>query len=176
MNLQNSYFTIALIKQCGTDNYQKFRQSYYSGHGIKELVLKKYNIRLSNDILRALREKWDAFRHHPSDSLSTFTLKGLDCVQGIGVETTEDLSIVFTYLMSDITQSVELMADFAGSCRAEHPNVIYIIGNQKLYLELQEKLQLKKEGRIQVIVPECAEDAVRLGMVRMLRTGDSSEK
>ena len=170
LNLQNKYFTTAVITQDARNNYSwQCFQRFWNG-SLADIVRRRHNIDMSDEDLAALACQLEVFNKYKATD-RIVTISGKDIHVQCDVEVKESLEVVSARCAATVQDVAEQILEFVKRCEESHPEALYITGKLHLYPDLQNALEKEMQGFLPIIIPENAEDALQRGMALTLERG-----
>lgn len=163
LNLQNKYYTAAMITQNARNNYVWQDSQFFLDGSLADIVCGRHNIDMSDDDLAALACQLEDFRKGAVTD-RVVVLSGKDLHLQCDVEVMESLEVVSARCAAKVQEVAEQIREFCKQCKERLPETLYITGKSQLYPDLQNALEKELQGMLPVIVLEHSEDAVRRGM------------
>lgn len=170
LNLQNKYFTTAVITQNAGNKYSwQCFQRFWNG-SLADIVRRIFNIDMYDDDLADLACNLEDFRKGKAKD-RIITLSGKDIYVQCDVEVKESLEFVSARCAATVQDVAEQILEFVKRCKESHPEALYITGKLHLYPDLQNALEKEMQGFLPIVIPENAEDALQRGMALTLERG-----
>ena len=170
LNLQNKYFTTAVITQDARNNYSwQCFQRFWNG-SLADIVRRRHNIDMSDEDLAALACQLEVFNKYKATD-RIVTISGKDIHIQCDVEVKESLEVVSARCAATVQDVAEQILEFVKRCKESHPEALYITGKLHLYPDLQNALEKEMQGFLPIVIPENAEDALQRGMALTLERG-----
>ena len=167
LNLQNKYFSVAMITQDARNNYSwQFFQLFWD-RSLAGIVRRIFNIDMYDDDLADLACNLEDFRKGKAKD-RIITLSGKDIHIQCDVEVKESLEFVSARCAATVQDVAEQILEFVKRCKESHPEALYITGKLLLYPDLQNALEKEMQGFLPIVIPENAEDALQRGMALYL--------
>ena len=170
LNLQNKYFTMAVITQDAGNKYSWQWFQRFWDRSLADIVRRRFNIDMYDDDLADLARQLEDFRKGKAKD-SIITLSGKDIHVQCDVEVKESLEVLSARCTANAQEVAERILNFVKQCNESHPESFYITGKLHLYLDLQNALEKELQGFLPIIIPENAEDALQRGMALTLERG-----
>lgn len=170
LNLQNKYFSVAMITQDARNNYSwQFFQLFWD-RSLAGIVRRIFNIDMYDDDLADLACNLEDFRKGKAKD-RIITLSGKDIYVQLDVEVKESLEVLSARCTANTQEVAERIMEFVKICKESNPEAFYITGKLHLYPDLQNALEKEMQGFLPIIIPENAEDALQRGMALTLKRG-----
>ena len=170
LNLQNKYFTMAVITQDAGNKYSWQWFQRFWDRSLADIVRRRFNIDMYDDDLADLACNLEDFRKGKAKD-RIITLSGKDIHVQCDVEVKESLEVLSARCTANTQEVAERIMEFVKICKESNPEAFYITGKLHLYPDLQNALEKEMQGMLPVIIPENAEDALQRGMALTLERG-----
>lgn len=167
LNLQNKYFTMAVITQDAGNKYSWQSFQRFWDRSLAGIVRRIFNIDMYDDDLADLACNLEDFREGKATD-RIITLSGKDIHVQLDVEVKESLEVLSARCTANTQEVAERIMEFVKQCKESHPEAFYITGKLHLYPDLQNALEKEMQGFLPIIIPENAEDALQRGMALTL--------
>lgn len=167
LNLQNKYFTMAVITQDAGNKYSWQSFQRFWDRSLADIVRRRFNIDMYDDDLADLARHLEDFREGKATD-RIITLSGKDIHVQCDVEVKESLEVVSARCAATVQDVAEQILEFVKRCKESNPEAFYITGKLHLYPDLQNALEKEMQGFLPIIIPENAEDALQRGMALYL--------
>ena len=167
LNLQNNYFSAAMITQDARNKYSsqyvwQDSQVFFDG-SLADIVRGRFNIDMYDDDLATLARQLEDFREGKATD-RIITLSGKDIHVQCDVEVMESLEVLSARCTANAQDVAERILEFVKQCKESHPEAFYLTGKLHLYPDLQNALEKEMQGFLPIVIPENAEDALQRGM------------
>lgn len=170
LNLQNKYFTTAVITQDAGNKYSWQSFQRFWDRSLADIVRRRFNIDMSEDDLADLARHLEDFREGKATD-RIITLSGKDIHVQLDVEVKESLEVLSARCTANTQEVAERIMEFVKICKESNPEAFYITGKLHLYPDLQNALEKEMQGFLPIVIPENAEDALQRGMALTLERG-----
>ncbi len=167
LNLQNKYFSAAMITQDAGNNYSWQDSQFFWDGSLADIVRGRFNIDMSDDDLADLARQLEVFKKYKATD-RIITLSGKDIHVQCDVEVMESLEVLSARCAANAQDVTERILEFVKQCKVSHPEAFYITGKLHLYPDLQKALEKEMQGFFPIIIPENSEDALQRGMALTL--------
>lgn len=167
LNLQNKYFTTAVITQDTRNKYSWQSFQRFWDRSLADIVRRRFNIDMSEDDLADLARHLENFREGKATD-RILTLSGKYIHEQFDVEVMESLEVLSARCTANAQDVAERILEFVKQCKESHPEAFYLTGKLHLYPDFQNALEKEMQGFPPIVIPENAEDALQRGMALYL--------